>query len=166
MRILEPKIKVDGLSSMDLKKLRQEGFKGILIDLDNTIVPWRQDQISEETVAFFTEAKALEYRVCLYTNARAYRAIPISKVLDVRCLPEAMKPFSAGYQFILREMGVKPEETLVIGDQIFTDTLGGNLAGCCTVLLPPLSSREFIGTKFLRVLERLCGYHQYNERNH
>ena len=164
MRILDPKIRAERLSSIDLLKLRREGYQGILIDLDNTIVPWRQDQIPEETVVFFEQAKELGFKICLFTNARAWRALPISKTLGIRCFPEAKKPSGARFRLVLCDMGLKPRETLMIGDQIFTDMLGGNRAGCCTVLVPPLHPREFIGTKCLRLLERLCGYRQYGRR--
>ena len=160
MKILDPKIRVDRLSMIPLNKLRSEGFKGILIDLDNTLVPWRKNHISEETSAFVQEAKTMGFHICLFSNALSDRALSISQTLDIQCKPEARKPFKKNFKIVIEAMGIKPEETLVIGDQIFTDILGGNFAECYTILLPPLDDREFIGTKCLRLLEKLCGYHQ------
>ena len=160
MRILSPKRRANTLASIDLKQLRSEGFVGLLIDLDNTIVPWRQSYISEEAKLFIKEAKALGYKICLFTNAKSQRTIPISLALEIDNFSEAKKPFGVGFNTVIKTMGAKPEEVLMIGDQIFTDMLGGNRCGCYTILLPPISPNEFIGTKFLRIAERLCGYQQ------
>ncbi|MDR1205033.1 MAG: YqeG family HAD IIIA-type phosphatase [Peptococcaceae bacterium] len=166
MKRLDPRIRVDTLAQLDLKALRQKGFKGILIDLDNTISPWRQNRITEEARRFFREAKALDFKICLFTNAKPHRAVPVSQNLGIRCFPKAHKPFGVHYRAALREMELEASETLMIGDQIFTDIWGGNRAGCHTVLLPPLYPKnEFVGTKCLRVLERIFGYHQTIRRS-
>jgi HAD superfamily phosphatase (TIGR01668 family) len=166
MKRLDPKIRIDALAQLDLKELRQRGFKGILIDLDNTISPWRQDRITEEARVFFRDAKALGFEICHFTNAKEYRAAPVSQKLEIRCFPKAGKPFGSRYRIALGEMKLEASETLMIGDQIFTDVLGGNRAGCHTVLLPPLHPKnEFIGTKCLRVLERILGYRQTVRRS-
>jgi HAD superfamily phosphatase (TIGR01668 family) len=158
IKMLEPARRAEGLSALDLNTLWEEGFKGILIDLDNTIVPWRQSHIPEETRVFFEEAKAVGFQVCLFTNAGSLRAARISQALGIRCLAKARKPFGFHFRSIMREMRLDAAETLMIGDQIFTDMLGGNRAGCHTILLPPLYTEEFIGTRFLRLLERMLGY--------
>jgi HAD superfamily phosphatase (TIGR01668 family) len=164
MKRLDPRIRVDTLAQLDLEDLRRQGFRGILIDLDNTISAWRQSCITEEAQTFFEKAKELWFEICLFTNAKAYRAVPVSRSLGIRCFPKARKPFGFRYRAALGEMGLQASETLMIGDQIFTDILGGNQAGCCTVLLPPLYPRnEFIGTKCLRVLERVFGYHHQTQ---
>jgi predicted HAD superfamily phosphohydrolase YqeG len=81
-------------------------------------------------------------------------------------LAKAGKPFGFHFRSVMRAMNLEAAETLMIGDQIFTDMLGGNWAGCHTILLPPLYTEEFIGTKFLRILERMMGYHpQIRQRN-
>jgi HAD superfamily phosphatase (TIGR01668 family) len=162
---LDPWIRIGSLAQLDLSGLRQKGFRGILIDLDNTISPWRQNQITEEARQFLREAKELGFEICLFTNAKAYRAVPVSRDAGIRCFPKARKPFGFHYRTVLREMGLKASETLAIGDQIFTDVWGGNRAGCHTVLLPPLfPANEFVGTKCLRILERIFGYLQSETR--
>jgi HAD superfamily phosphatase (TIGR01668 family) len=67
---------------------------------------------------------------------------------------KATKPRVKGFAAAMELLGVRPEETVVVGDQIFTDILGGNRAGAYTILVVPIDPREFLGTRLVRVVER------------
>ena len=158
--LLKPDIQIRSLADLDLFRLRQKGIKAVLIDLDNTISPWRQNRITREARDFFRRAAAEGIRVILFTNAKEPRARKAAAAAGLEVFPAAKKPFPGSYARIREQLGLKPAQILTIGDQIFTDTLGGNLAGCTTVLIPPLENNEYGGTKILRFLERLVGVRQ------
>jgi hypothetical protein len=165
IRLLKPSSNVENLEMIDLKKWYQRGIRGVLIDLDNTISPWRKNDITGEALDFFQRAAAEKIQVMLFTNAKAERAGQAAANAGIPYFPSATKPLPWRFQKAARSLGLKPNQTLMVGDQIFTDILGGNLAGCVTVLVPPLEENEYGGTKILRMMERMVGIHQKFRRN-
>ena len=131
-----------------------------MIDLDNTISPWRQNRVTRDAREFFKRAREAGIEVVLFKNAKEARAREAAGGIGLEVFPEAKKPFPAGYKRVISRLGLNPAQVMTIGDQIFTDTLGGNLAGCVTVLIPPLEDNEYGGTKVLRFMERLVGVKQ------
>ena len=79
--------------------------------------------------------------------------LQVAESLGIPFISRAQKPRRGGFHRAVFFLGVKPEETAVIGDQIFTDVLGGNRAGLYTILVVPIARREFVGTKFSRAME-------------
>ncbi|HHZ17249.1 MAG TPA: YqeG family HAD IIIA-type phosphatase [Peptococcaceae bacterium] len=155
MEILKPDLMVTSLADINLQEFRQKEMRGIIIDLDNTISPWKANYISAEADCFLREALALGYQVCLLTNARKKRSEKLVRKYSIHCLPFALKPRKRAFLKALALMGLPAHQVLVIGDQVFTDVLGGNRAGCFTVLVPALSKKEFVGTKVMRLFENL-----------
>lgn len=157
MRFLQPREVVPSLQSVNLPSLWALGKRGIIIDLDNTISPWRSDVLTAEAVRLFQQAHELGYKICLVTNAPVQRTEKIAAAYNLSFVASAMKPRKKPFQKALKKMGLKGDQVVVIGDQLFTDILGGNRAGCYTVLVDPVSRREFIGTKIFRFFEFLVG---------
>jgi len=79
----------------------------------------------------------------------------VAERADVPFIARARKPRRRSFRRAMELMGTKPETTAVIGDQLFTDMLGGNRLGLFTILVTPISKEEFIGTRFMRFLEKL-----------
>ena len=159
-KLLKPAIKISSLHDLDLVYWYNRGVRGILIDLDNTISPWRQNNVTNEARSFIKKCNEQGIKIALFTNAKPERAYEVAASLNIPCYPYARKPFPGQYKKVLASLGFWPAQTMTIGDQIFTDILGGNLAGCLTVLIPPLESTEYCGTKILRFFERLIGVRQ------
>lgn len=153
MNILKPQMIADSLKNINLKFYQKIGKRGIIIDLDNTITPWYCEKVNPEAHNFLIEAHSLNYKICLLTNAGKKRAGNIARRYQIDYIPLAFKPAKSAFLKALQSMNLKENEVLVIGDQIFTDILGGNRIGCFTILVPPISKEEFIGTKLLRWLE-------------
>jgi len=153
MNIITPALSVKSLNEINLKKYWDTGKRGIILDLDNTITPWNEMELSQEARSFLKEARTLNYKIFLLTNAQQKRTEAIAQKYAVSYLAPAFKPRKAGFLKALTLMDLKSEQVLVIGDQIFTDIFGGNRVGCYTILVPPISQKEFFGTKFLRLLE-------------
>jgi len=149
---------INSLAEIDLKEHWQQGKRGIILDLDNTITPWQQDALTEEALNFIARARTINYKIHILSNASYQRTKKVAERLAVGFTAPGFKPILRGYCRALRELSISASQVIVIGDQIFTDILGGNRAGCYTILVAPLAKREFAGTKIMRFLERLiCG---------
>ncbi len=130
------------------------GIRGLVFDLDNTIVPWREPEPDPRLIEFFAALRAKGFKLCIVSNARPARCARFAEALGVPALPDCGKPRRAGFLRALETMHSQPGETAVIGDQVFTDVFGANRVGLYTVLVTPLSRREFVWTRFVRMIER------------
>ncbi len=155
LQFLTPKKYVQSIHEIDLDKLRQLGIRAIFSDLDNTLVPWDCDQANPELLEWLAKVKAQGFKVCLVSNAVSDRIRSFTTQLEIPGWHKAGKPFSRGFRAAMQTMGVSAVETALIGDQVFTDMLGGNRLGMYTILVVPLSKNEFIGTKIVRRVERV-----------
>ncbi len=145
----------ESISSIDIAKLKRLRISALLIDLDNTLVPWQRYNITPAAVDWLQKARDNGLKVCIVSNTRSTgRLNKLSLQLGVPA-KQAMKPRRKGFNSALELLGAEPSGTAVIGDQIFTDILGGNRLGMYTVLVRPISGREFFGTKISRFFEFL-----------
>jgi HAD superfamily phosphatase (TIGR01668 family) len=141
--------------SIDLDKLKKMGKRAIILDLDNTMVKWNHPDPTPAVLAWLVEVKQMGFAACIVSNNSGRRVSEFADKVDIPFIPKAVKPRRQGFRHAMQTLGVSPEETVVVGDQIFTDILGGNRAGAYTILVVPIDRREFIGTKPLRMVERL-----------
>lgn len=154
MRRLFPRLYVNGLGDIPLAELKARGIDSLIFDLDNTITGWNRNELSDETRAWFRELKAQGFKALILSNNHAPRIEAVAAALDIPYVEEARKPRRSAYERALAALGSESANTAVVGDQIYTDTLGGNRAGLMTILVPPLAWREFPGTKVSRVMEK------------
>jgi len=144
---------VEQVWQVDLAALRAAGVKHVLLDLDNTLTPWRSAEVPERTAAWIEQARQ-GFRVCIVSNTSKLRRLTkLCERLGIECVGFAQKPW--GVRRALRKLGAAPEETVLIGDQLLTDVFGAHLAGIRSILVKPVSSDEFFGTYFLRAIERV-----------
>ena len=141
--------------SIDIVSLKEEGIKGLICDIDNTIVPWSEERVMEEVADWLTELDKKGFRICLVSNGREKRVAFFSKELGLPAVGRAVKPRKPAFEQASRKLGLKREEIAVIGDQIFTDIYGGNRMGFKTILVEPMAEREFIGTRIMRLFENM-----------
>lgn len=136
--------------------LQELGIRGLVLDLDNTLVPWHVNELTEEVAAWVRAIQAAGIRLCIASNThRPRRLKALAEQLGVLYASGVAKPRPGGFRRSIALMGIRPEETLVIGDQVLTDILGGNRCDLLTVLVPPLHPHEFIGTRCVsRPIER------------
>ncbi|MHB1458487.1 MAG: YqeG family HAD IIIA-type phosphatase [Armatimonadota bacterium] len=145
---------IDSVQEIDIVNLRSKGITALLIDLDNTLVPWQGYDIPNQIIEWIRKVSADGMKVCLVSNTRTSgRLERISSILNVEFSVKAMKPRRAGFLEALRLLDVNPNEAAVVGDQIFTDVFGGNRLGIYTILVRPMYRREFFGTKISRFFE-------------
>lgn len=119
--------------------LARKGVRLVLADLDNTLVPYGVTVPPPEIVAWKEDLEAHGVRLFLLSNSRRPgRAQNFAEQLGIPYQGHSGKPKPGGFQKALARMGCRPEETVMVGDQIFTDTLGANLSGVTPLLVQPI----------------------------
>lgn len=154
MRLLQPDRYVTSVHAIDMDALRAAGIEGLLLDIDNTILPRDTNVITDELAAWVTALKERGFRICLVSNNWHERVHLLAEALGLDIVAKAVKPFPFAFWRAARRLGLEPRRLAVIGDQLFTDVLGGNLIGATTVLVQPLSRSDLPHTLLLRLLER------------
>lgn len=124
---------------IDPKELRDRGITLLLLDLDNTISPYRISAPSEELKAWLTVLREHGIEPFILSNSRKpTRVSEFAAHLEIPFLRRAGKPRRAGFQDALEKMGRTKEQAAMVGDQIFTDILGANRSGICSILVKPI----------------------------
>lgn len=153
LKKLYPDLYLKSIYEIDFNKLKAEGVKGIIADLDNTLVAWNEKEISKRLGRWFQEAKKHDMRICVVSNNSRSRVYNFAEKFDIPAIPKAKKPRRKSFKKALEILDLSPREVAVVGDQMFTDVLGGNRAGLFTILIRPITDKEFIGTRFMRKIE-------------
>lgn len=143
-------------SILDIKPedLKQRGIKGIITDLDNTLVEWDRPNATPELIKWFEQIKKHNILVTIVSNNNEIRVKEFADPLQIPFIFQARKPLVRAFNKALSQMGVKKEEAVVIGDQLLTDVLGGNRSGFHTILVVPVAQTDGFITKFNRFAER------------
>jgi len=157
MRRLIPSLHVQSVYDIDLDALKARGVKAIITDLDNTLVRWDEPDATPELTKWLDHVRDEHgLAVCIVSNNNDQRVEMFAKPLNIPWIAKARKPKNEPFRRALDVLGTKREQTVVIGDQMFTDVLGGNRMGMYTILVLPVGEKEFIGTKVLRLMERIA----------
>ena len=137
--------------------LTASGIQAVIVDLDNTLTPWNDRRCDPEVAGWLQRMQAAGLRVCIVSNngPERVRGFLAAAGLDLPWIAHAGKPRRRAYQRALQCLGVTADGTAAVGDQVFTDVLGGKRAGLFTVLVTPLGRREFPATALVRVAERM-----------
>lgn len=159
--LLTPDWHPQSLFDVTAKRLKALGIEGVMLDMDNTLTEWRSEDLTPEVLAWIASIHDAGLKTCVVSNThRRERLKRLCDRMKVDFVLGVRKPRRRGFRLALLKMGTLPERTAIIGDQIFTDVLGGNRMGLYTILVPPLSSVEFFATKWIsRRLERIVFTH-------
>lgn len=154
MKCFLPSQKFDSIFDIPLRELIASGIKGLIFDLDNTLTEWNKE-LSSETTAWLKDAKNIGFKLCFVSNNSDIRVREVADVVDVPFVARAGKPLRRSFRKAMGLMRTTTDTTAVVGDQIFTDIWGGNRLGLLTILVSPISSKEFLGTRVVRLLENI-----------
>jgi HAD superfamily phosphatase (TIGR01668 family) len=156
MALLRPKRYVSSVDRIDVDELCDAGVRCVLVDRDNTLVPRDTKSAPPEVRAWLRDLKSAGISVCMVSNNFHTKDVCAS-AQDLGCsvVHHAMKPAPVAVHVALRHMGVSKDEAILVGDQVFTDVMAGNLAGVATVLVKPQSEVDLWYTLILRKVERL-----------
>jgi uncharacterized protein len=155
--MLCPHRMVESVTQITLDELRQQGIAGVILDLDNTIVLWRKEEMTSEISDWLNLLLTEGFQLCILSNSPiGERSKRIAEKLGCHYVHDARKPRRKGFHKAMDIMKTVPETTAIIGDQMFTDVLGGNRTGVLTIMVKPIHKREFPYTRFIsRPPERL-----------
>jgi uncharacterized protein len=145
------------VTAIDASFFEAHGVRGVILDLDNTLVPWRGVEIPADVADWVRRMRAASLRLCIVSNThRPGRLRQLAAAFEIPYVPGSTKPRRRGFLQAAEMMGVTVDECAVVGDQVMTDIWGGNRCGMLTVLVDRLSDREFVGTRWInRSLEAL-----------
>ncbi len=145
---------IESTYKIDFKKYYEQGYRAIIFDIDNTLVPHGADA-DERAIRLFRELKAIGYDICLLSNNKKRRVERFNKAVNVNYISKAQKPYSRNYYVAAMNMRISVKSVLCIGDQIFTDIYGGNLSHIHTILVNPIDRHEEIQIVLKRIPEKL-----------
>ena len=154
-RAMKPERVYTNVKSIPWVSLKSEGINVALLDFDNTLGPDHATAPTDYSFECVKEIREAGIRCCLVSNAKSGRSAGIAKELDIPCVTYARKPEPIGVRRALDLMGSKPEEALMVGDQIFTDIIAGNLAGVRTFMVEKLCRKEIWYVVLKRIPEKL-----------
>lgn len=138
--------------------LRAEGKNCILFDFDNTLGPDHATVPDKYAFDIIAKVRALGFKCCLVSNAKSGRSAGIAQELDIPCVTYAHKPRPVGIYRAMEKMGVTADETVMIGDQVFTDVIAGRLAGVYTIMVERYSKKEIWYVVLKRPLEKIVRF--------
>ncbi|SEM30835.1 hypothetical protein SAMN05192533_102121 [Mesobacillus persicus] len=136
------------------ESLIEKGVKGIITDLDNTLVEWDRPSATPKLIEWFENMKKNNILVTIVSNNNEERVKAFSDPLVTPYIYRAKKPMTIAFNRAVKEMGLKKDETVVIGDQLLTDVFGGNRGGFHTILVIPVAQTDGLATRFNRAIER------------
>lgn len=145
---------LDSAYDIDYKKLYEEGYRGIIFDIDNTLVP-HGAPADERAKKLFAELKKIGFSCCLLSNNKEPRVKMFNDEVQVSYIFKAGKPKIPGYERAMEVLGTDRTNTIFVGDQIFTDVYGANRTGIRTFLTKPIHPKEEIQIVLKRRLERI-----------
>lgn len=145
---------LDSAYVVNYKKLYQEGYRGLLFDVDNTLVP-HGAPADERAIQLFRELRDIGFSCCLVSNNKKKRVAPFACLVGAEYIELAAKPSRRGYERAMERLGTNPGNTVFIGDQLFTDIWGAKNAGLRNILVKPIHPKEEIQIVLKRYLERI-----------
>lgn len=139
---LLPTILVDSVTDLTPQMLRQRGIELLMLDFDNTIVPYTTNDPTEEMAQWLRRMLASDVKICVVSNSKRDRVKIFCEKYGIDCITRAKKPFPNGIRRCLEKYGRKPEECALAGDQIYTDTLGARSCGLQAILVKAINNHN------------------------
>lgn len=151
--LLRPRLRVAHVSDIDLVALRARGIEGLIFDLDDTLVHAMEPTADALMLAWIDELRATMKCYVVSNNFSPERVKVAAEHLGMPYLARARKPSRRFFRQAMAEMGLPPEKVAIVGDQLFTDVLGGNRMHAFTILVDPLSAERKWHRKVMRHIE-------------
>ena len=136
------------------KELKQKNIQAIIFDIDNTLAPYHTGRPPEKVTSLLNRLQRMGFKVCLLTNNGKRRLTHFNENLKLPAYHHGLKPLAGKAKKAMRVMGVTPENTALIGDQVLTDIWCGKRLKVTTVLVKPISDKDVITVRLKRGLER------------
>ena len=149
-----PSVYYKSTYDVDFQEYYDMGFRGIIFDVDNTLVPHGADA-DQRAKDLFAKLRSIGFDTCLTSNNKKERVERFNKEIHSHYIFKANKPAKAGYQLAMKKMGTNKKNTMFVGDQLFTDVYGANRVGIFSILVGSLHPKEEIQIVLKRYLEKV-----------
>ena len=137
-----PTIITESITDLTPELLRQKKIQLLMLDFDNTIVPYTTDIPTEQMSRWLQEMSRSDVTICIVSNSKRNRVPEFCEKYGLECITHARKPFSKGIRQCLNKYGIPAENAALAGDQIYTDTLGANCAGIRSILVTAIDNHN------------------------
>ena len=154
---------INSTYQIHFEELYQKGYRGLLFDIDNTLVP-HGEKADERAVKLFAQLKEIGFSCCLISNNKLERVQMFNRDIQVHFIENAHKPSTKNYIRAMKILGTNKDSTVFIGDQLFTDIYGAKRAGIFTILVKPIHPKEEIQIVLKRRLEKIVLHFYEKER--
>ena len=150
-----PERRADSIQDIDFQTEYENGFRAVIFDIDNTLVP-HDAPATAETADFFLMLRKIGFRTCLISNNHEERVKPFADAVDSLYLTDAEKPSRKSYRKAMKMLGTNLQNTLFVGDQLLTDVLGARRLGMHHIMVDPVDPEsEPQHIKFKRIIEKI-----------
>ena len=140
---LLPRVLARSLTELTPRLLEERGIRLLMLDFDNTIVPYTTDVPTGEMISWLRDMRKSGIQLCVVSNSRKDRVRRVCEKYGLDCITHARKPFQKGIRECLAKYGIPPFQAALAGDQIYTDTLGANRAGVMPILVRAIDNHNF-----------------------
>ena len=156
---------VDSTYQIDFDELYKKGYRGLIFDIDNTLVP-HGEPADERAIALFAHLKELGFSCWRLSNNQLERVQMVNRDVQVHYIEDAHKPSRKNYLKAMELMGTDLSDTVFIGDQLFTDVYGAKRTGMANILVKPTHPKEEIQIILKRYLEKIVlHFYQKNRKS-
>ncbi len=160
LKLLTPKAQLERVFDITPEWLASRNLKGLALDIDNTLAPTHLPGNEAQIRAWLEPLRQANIPIRIVSNGHPKRILEFCELFNLDCVgilgfPMAGKPIPNAFGRVCRELGLSATQVAMVGDQIFTDMLGANLAGMYAVLVKPLTEKSMPHTKWIRKLEKL-----------
>ncbi len=151
--MFKPDIKLDKITDITVDILKKYNIKALILDVDNTLSTHHGQVLTDGLTAWLFNMRSKGIKMTVLSNSRSKRLEPFAKKIGLDYISLGLKPLPFGYLRALKRLKSKRKETAIVGDQIFTDVLGGNFVGVKTVLLTPIKPETSLRFRMKRKVE-------------
>ena len=137
-----PTMILDAVTDLTPELLHSRGVKLLMLDFDNTIVPYTTDSPTNKMMNRIRTMQASDINLCVVSNSKRDRVKIFCEKYGLACITQAKKPFSKGIRECLHKFSLPAQACALVGDQIFTDTLGANCAGLTSILVTAIDNNN------------------------
>lgn len=155
---------LDSTYAIDFQSWYDRGYRAVLFDIDNTLVP-HGAPADERARELFASLRRMGMKYCLISNNQLPRVKPFADEVQAFFIENAHKPSRKGYQAAMKKMGTDASNTMFVGDQLFTDVYGARRSGMTSLLVKPIHPKEEIQIVLKRYLEKIVLYFYRRKRN-
>lgn len=153
--IFRPNLLLNKYQDLNLDELVTLGYKTLLVDLDNTLVPYYEKVITDEVRSFINYATTLGIKVIIFSNNNANRVSGFVNGENIDYYYRALKPTKIGYKRVINKYKLDKNKTICMGDQLLTDVFGANRMHMFSVYVKPIIDKDSWTTKINRTIEKM-----------